>query len=121
MRPLPGYNPVMVASLPPHCRHAGLRGGFHFPVATGVVVKCWRCAVLHRPMLRRSATIAFLVGTVLALINHGDALWRGDWTAATLLKIGLTYCVPFAVASWGALLNSRVPPSREPAARRSPR
>ncbi len=69
-------------------------------------------------MFRRSATISALVGTVLAFINHGDSLWRGDWTAATLLKIGLTYCVPFAVATSGALLNSRVPAGREPAAKR---
>ena len=51
-------------------------------------------------MLAPSLTVAAVVGTVLNLINQGDALLTGaeiDW-----LKIVLTYCVPFLVASYGA-------------------
>lgn len=60
-------------------------------------------------MLRRSLLIALLVGTILVAINHGDLLLHGQWNAALLWKIPLTYAVPFVVATAGALTNSRVP------------
>ncbi len=50
---------------------------------------------------RRSFLVALIVGTILNLINQGDALF-GDgpvnWT-----KIILTYSVPFCVATYGAV------------------
>jgi hypothetical protein len=48
------------------------------------------------------------VGSLLVAINQGDALVAGRWDAALLWKVPLTYLVPFVVATWGALLNSRV-------------
>jgi hypothetical protein len=81
---------------------------FQFPGDAGAAVRCWRCAIRYPPMLRRSAWIALVVGTLLALINHGDHLLRGHVTLAIALKIALTYTVPFAVATWSALVNSRV-------------
>ncbi|UTD25741.1 nitrate/nitrite transporter NrtS [Bradyrhizobium sp. WD16] len=50
---------------------------------------------------RRSFIVAVLVGTVLNLINQGDALVGPlplNW-----LKIGLTYVVPYLVATYGAV------------------
>ena len=58
-----------------------------------------RC-VLRPPILSRSLWVAVLVGSVLNLINQGDRLAAGsplDWG-----KLGLTYVVPFLVASYGA-------------------
>jgi len=50
---------------------------------------------------RRSLVVALIVGTILNLINQGDALF-GDglvnWT-----KIGLTFAVPYFVATYGAV------------------
>ena len=60
-------------------------------------------------MLRHSLVIALVVGSVLVAINHGDALLGGHWQPALVWKIPLTYLVPFLVASWGALANTRVP------------
>jgi len=48
------------------------------------------------------------VGTVLVAINQGDALLAGRWQAALAWKVPLTYLVPFVVATWGALVNTRV-------------
>lgn len=59
-------------------------------------------------MLLRSAVIAVIVGTLLLLINQGDVIASGIWPRALLWKIPLTYVVPFAVATAGALLNSRI-------------
>jgi len=50
---------------------------------------------------RRSVFVALLVGTVLNLINQGDALLGAvpiNW-----FKIILTYCVPYAVSTYGAV------------------
>ena len=74
--------------------------------ATGSV-KCILCGLRHRPMLRRSAIVAVVVGTILTLLNQGDGLFSGDWNNALYWKIPLTYCVPFLVATYGALTAAR--------------
>src|SRR6266436_7408803 len=50
---------------------------------------------------RRSLGVALIVGTILNLINQGDALLSGaplDFT-----KIILTFAVPYCVATYGAV------------------
>lgn len=69
--------------------------------------KCLSCALRHRPMVKKSLTAALVVGTVLTLLNQGDFLLAGQWNAAMYWKIPLTYCVPFGVATYGALTASR--------------
>jgi hypothetical protein len=49
----------------------------------------------------RSFLVALVVGTVLNLINQGDALFGAapiNW-----LKVILTYIVPYAVCTYGAV------------------
>jgi hypothetical protein len=60
-------------------------------------------------MLRRSFLTALVVGTILTAINQGNILLQGEFPAVLAWKIPLTYCVPFCVATWGALINSRIP------------
>ncbi len=50
---------------------------------------------------KRSLLVALFVGTVLNLINQGDALFRGGHV--DLLKVALTYAVPYCVATYGAV------------------
>jgi hypothetical protein len=69
--------------------------------------RCLGCAVRHGPLLRRSTLTALVVGTVLVAINQGTALAAGEFSPRLLWQIPLTYAVPFCVASWGALSNSR--------------
>jgi hypothetical protein len=86
------------------------RGGgaaFVFQTPEGTIVKCRRCALRHRPMLKRSLAVAVVVGSLLLIINQGDVLLSAEWPHALLWKIPLTYLVPFLVATWGALVNSR--------------
>jgi len=59
-------------------------------------------------MLRRSLAVAVVVGTLLLIINQGDVLLSAAWPRALVWKIPLTYLVPFLVATWGALVNSRL-------------
>ena len=70
-------------------------------------VRCLSCAIRCRPMLRRSALTGLVVGTILVTINQGAALLTGDLRASLIWQIPLTYVVPFCVATWGALSNSR--------------
>ena len=49
----------------------------------------------------RSFYVALIVGTVLNLINQGDAILamgHVNW-----IKVALTYCVPYAVCTYGAV------------------
>jgi hypothetical protein len=50
---------------------------------------------------RRALHAALIVGTILNLINQGDALI--GVAPVNWLKVVLTYCVPYAVATYGAV------------------
>jgi hypothetical protein len=50
---------------------------------------------------RRSLGVAFIVGTILNLINQGDALLAFHGLSPT--KAALTYLVPYCVATYGAV------------------
>ncbi len=52
------------------------------------------------PILTRSFVVAIVIGSILNLINQGDALLSGG--ALVGWKIVLTFCVPFLVASYGS-------------------
>lgn len=69
--------------------------------------RCLPCTLRYGPLLRRSGATALVVGTILVAINQGTVFLDGTWPASLLWKIPLTYAVPFCVATWGALSNSR--------------
>jgi hypothetical protein len=50
---------------------------------------------------RRSLLVGVVVGTILNLINQGDAVVAGR--RPDLLKLLLTYLVPYCVATYGAV------------------
>ena len=62
--------------------------------------KLWRLATTDGVPLR-SLVMAMLIGTLLTLINQYDALL--GHTALNWYKAGLTYCVPYFVATYGAV------------------
>ena len=86
----------------------GERPAFQFQTTGGRIHRCLRCSLVYAPMLRRSSAVAVIVGTVLVGINQGDVIVHGLLPASLLWKVPLTYAVPFAVATVGALLSSRV-------------
>jgi hypothetical protein len=57
--------------------------------------------------LRRTLTIAVVVGTILTAINQADVIARGDATSTTLAKAALNYVVPFVVSNLGLLAGKR--------------
>jgi hypothetical protein len=52
------------------------------------------------PSMRRSRTVAAIIGTILNGINQGPEILSGHWPV--WWKLILTYFVPFAVASYGS-------------------
>lgn len=66
--------------------------------STAWLATAWTPSVRSRA-LRTSA----LVGSLLAVINHGDALLSGHLTCSQLMRIALTYLVPYCVATFSAV------------------
>lgn len=52
------------------------------------------------PVVSRSLLVALIVGTILNAINQGSEVAAGK--PVNVLKLLLTYAVPFFVASYGA-------------------
>jgi hypothetical protein len=73
--------------------------------------------IIHPAVYRRSLLTALLVGTLLTAINQGNLILRHGFTREFLLKMALTYCVPFCVSTSGALGAARIrrPQVRTPA------
>ncbi|MGH2985861.1 MAG: nitrate/nitrite transporter NrtS [Solirubrobacterales bacterium] len=81
------------------------------PMATG---EAWSGGVrdavaicMRREHLRRTLRIALVVGLILTLINQADVIIGGDAGAATWVKVGLNFCVPFVVSNLGLLAGKR--------------
>ena len=70
----------------------------------------WVCA-LSEGVPRRSLWVALVVGTILNLINQGDALLAGHRLHFT--KLALTYVVPYLVSTYGAV-SFRIHAARGP-------
>jgi hypothetical protein len=61
--------------------------------------RIWLCC-MSDGVPKRSLGVALIVGSILNLINQGDALVAG--TRPNILKLILTFAVPYAVATYGA-------------------
>ena len=54
-------------------------------------------------IVRRAIKVSLVVGTLLVIINHAPALWRGDFNPFRMFQMGLTYIVPYCVATWSSV------------------
>ena len=52
----------------------------------------------------RAFKIALIVGIILAGINHGDHLIKGEMTSNNWIKIIITFCVPYCVSSFSSAM-----------------
>jgi hypothetical protein len=69
----------------------------------------WLATAREPAVVRRSLRIAAVVGTLLVAINYTDRALAGTLATADWLKMGLTYCVPYAVATYAAVEALRRP------------
>ncbi len=67
----------------------------------------WLSMAFEASILKRSLIVTLLVGTVLMMINHGDAIISGSVTSTHIFKIVLTYIVPFLVSTYSSVESKR--------------
>jgi hypothetical protein len=60
--------------------------------------------ILRRDVMVRSLRVAVLVGTILVIINYGDKILGARLTRTDIVKIILTYCVPYCVSTYASVL-----------------
>jgi hypothetical protein len=72
-------------------------------------LRAWISAATDRAILGRSIVTCLIVGALLTVINHGDQLLRGEFNSVLAWQVGLTFLVPFVVAttSGAAAIQSR--------------
>ncbi|MBN1666797.1 MAG: nitrate/nitrite transporter NrtS [Anaerolineales bacterium] len=54
--------------------------------------------------MRRATYSALIVGSILILINHSDALLRGELDPTRLYRIALTVIVPYVVSTVSSVI-----------------
>lgn len=59
----------------------------------------WLAIARQRSVVRRALTMATIVAPILIVINHSDAIMRGDISSARLLRMALTFLVPYTVST----------------------
>jgi len=67
------------------------------------VLESWLQVAVRKTVVRRALAVAVVVGTVLALINHGDYILNGSVSFSTMVKIGITYLVPYGVSTYSSV------------------
>jgi hypothetical protein len=88
------------------CGRCGRRMALGFQLRGGDL-RCWRHVISHPAVWHRSLVTALIVGTVLTAINQGNLILQHGFTREILIKMALTYCVPFCVSTSGALGAAR--------------
>ena len=71
-----------------HRCHRDLDGRTFFALksATGETARCFLCALMHLPTLKRSLATALVVGSILTALNQGDILFPGGLVLEALLE-----------------------------------
>lgn len=64
-------------------------------------IRVMRC--LNRQTVLRAIRVSLVVGPILGFINHFDILLGGDVTPVRLVKISLTFLVPFSVSAYSTV------------------
>jgi hypothetical protein len=76
-------------------------------------VNAWIATACEPSVTRRALKVATIVGSLLALINHGDALLAGTVTWQRWVQIGLTFLVPYCVSTFASVEAIRQLPARD--------
>lgn len=63
----------------------------------------WLETALRPDVRKRSLRVALIVGTIVVLINYLDRFIAGTVGLVDYMKILLTYCVPYCVATYAAV------------------
>lgn len=67
----------------------------------------WLRLALRGDIVRRSLRVAAVVGSLLVAINYADRLLAGSVNGFDILKMTLTYCVPYCVSTYASVAAVR--------------
>lgn len=67
-------------------------------------LQIWVRLATERSTARRAVTTSLIVGSILAVINHGTDLMARRLDTAAVLQIALTFAVPYAVATISSIV-----------------
>ena len=76
--------------------------------------RTWRQAsaiVLASRQLRRTVTLALIIGSVFVAMNQLNVILAGNANTITWLKAAMTYLTPLFVSNFGVLSASRAKPN----------
>jgi hypothetical protein len=71
----------------------------HLTAGTSSKTRQWLALCVTKNIVGRALITSLIVGTILILINHGDALITGQIDTIRLLRMVLTYLVPYLVST----------------------
>ena len=63
----------------------------------------WLKVATRNDVVRRGLKVGLVVGTILAVINQGNRILAGEWSMEILLKIAMTYLVPYCVSTYASV------------------
>ncbi len=69
------------------------------PADTGSKTQEWLALCVSKNIVRRAFFTSMIVGTILVVINHSDALITGKIDALRAFRMLLTYLVPYLVST----------------------
>ena len=71
------------------------------------MIMSWIRLAFSGPVWRRAAKVAILVGPILVAVNQGDVILRGGLDVICIVKIGLTFLVPYFVSTFSSVAALR--------------
>ena len=63
----------------------------------------WKSLLVDREIVLRGLRFAVVVGIILVVINHGDAVLRGDIDSDRMARMVLTVMVPYCVSVFSSI------------------
>ncbi len=102
----PGQSPARGPQHYDFIEAAGVRPGAVRSSAM-IDVAFWFRGAAQPAVVRRALRTSIVVGSLLVLINHADALFGVGLTAGHLLPIALTYAVPYIVSTVSSIAAGR--------------
>lgn len=71
---------------------------------TKLLKEFWR-NLFNPQFVPTALRVALVVGTILLMINHGNALLQGQMSRDRWISAALTYCVPYLVNIHGQFIS----------------
>jgi hypothetical protein len=62
-------------------------------------MKIWLTLCFTKSVMKRATWTALIVGTILILINHGNAIFKGEVDFTRIFQMCLTVIVPYIVST----------------------